>query len=44
MIYPNLSEQLDLEAELQHALGRSKDFFEGGVAFVQKRAPEFQGH
>ena len=44
MIYPNLSEQLDLEAELQHALGRSKDFFEGGVAFVQKRAAEFQGH
>ena len=44
MIYPSLSEQLDLEADLQHALGRSKDFFEGGVSFVEKRAPEFQGH
>ena len=43
MIYPNMTEQLDLEADLQHALGRSKDFFEGGVAFVQKRPAEFTG-
>jgi 2-(1,2-epoxy-1,2-dihydrophenyl)acetyl-CoA isomerase len=43
-IYPNMDEQLDLEAELQHALGRSKDFMEGGIAFVQKRAPEFTGN
>ena len=42
-IYPNLDGQLELEAELQHALGRSKDFMEGGVAFVEKRAPEFTG-
>jgi 2-(1,2-epoxy-1,2-dihydrophenyl)acetyl-CoA isomerase len=42
-IYPNLDGQLELEAELQHALGRSKDFIEGGVAFVEKRAPEFTG-
>jgi 2-(1,2-epoxy-1,2-dihydrophenyl)acetyl-CoA isomerase len=42
-IYPNLDGQLELEAELQHSLGRSKDFIEGGVAFVEKRAPEFKG-
>jgi 2-(1,2-epoxy-1,2-dihydrophenyl)acetyl-CoA isomerase len=42
-LYPNLDQQLDLEAELQHALARSKDFVEGGLAFVQKRSPEFQG-
>jgi 2-(1,2-epoxy-1,2-dihydrophenyl)acetyl-CoA isomerase len=42
-IYPNLDEQLGLEAELQHALGRSKDFMEGGIAFAEKRAPEFRG-
>jgi 2-(1,2-epoxy-1,2-dihydrophenyl)acetyl-CoA isomerase len=42
-IYPHLHEQLELEADLQHALGRSKDFVEGGMAFVQKRAPEFTG-
>lgn len=42
-LYPNLEGQLDLEAELQHALGRSKDFMEGGLAFVEKRSPEFTG-
>lgn len=43
MIYQRLDEQLDLEAELQHALGRSEDFVEGGMAFVQKRPAEFKG-
>jgi 2-(1,2-epoxy-1,2-dihydrophenyl)acetyl-CoA isomerase len=43
MIYPRMDEQLELEAEIQHELGRSKDFFEGGIAFVQKRDPEFTG-
>jgi 2-(1,2-epoxy-1,2-dihydrophenyl)acetyl-CoA isomerase len=42
-IYGDLDAQLDLEAELQHALGRTKDFLEGTVAFVEKRAPAFTG-
>jgi len=42
-IYGDLDAQLDLEAELQHALGRSDDFLEGAAAFVQKRQPEFSG-
>jgi 2-(1,2-epoxy-1,2-dihydrophenyl)acetyl-CoA isomerase len=42
-LYPNLEAQLELEAELQHALGRTDDFLEGAAAFVQRRAPEFRG-
>ena len=42
-VYGELDAQLDLEAELQHALARTEDFLEGAAAFVQKRAPEFQG-
>ena len=42
-IYGDLDAQLNLEAELQHALGRTKDFIEGTVAFVEKRAPAFTG-
>ena len=42
-IYGDLDAQLDLEAELQHALGRSRDFFEGAAAFVEKREPAFGG-
>jgi len=42
-IYGDLDAQLDLEAELQHALGRTKDFIEGTAAFVEKRAPAFTG-
>jgi 2-(1,2-epoxy-1,2-dihydrophenyl)acetyl-CoA isomerase len=42
-IYGDLDAQLDLEAELQHALGRSRDFFEGTGAFVEKRQPAFTG-
>jgi 2-(1,2-epoxy-1,2-dihydrophenyl)acetyl-CoA isomerase len=42
-IYGDLEAQLELEAELQHALGRTDDFVEGATAFVHKRAPQFAG-
>ena len=42
-IYGDLDGQLDLEGELQHALGRSKDFLEGVAAFADKREPSFTG-
>jgi 2-(1,2-epoxy-1,2-dihydrophenyl)acetyl-CoA isomerase len=43
MLYPDLDGQLDLEAELQHALARTKDFQEGVLAFAEKREATFQG-
>ena len=43
MLYPDLDGQLDLEAELQHSLARTKDFQEGVLAFVEKREPAFEG-
>jgi 2-(1,2-epoxy-1,2-dihydrophenyl)acetyl-CoA isomerase len=42
-LYGNLDAQLDLEAELQHALARTRDFEEGTTAFVEKRRAAFQG-
>jgi len=42
-VYGDLDAQLELEAELQHALGRTKDFLEGAAAFVEKRPPAFTG-
>jgi 2-(1,2-epoxy-1,2-dihydrophenyl)acetyl-CoA isomerase len=43
MLFPDLEGQLDLEAELQHALARTKDFQEGVTAFVEKREASFEG-
>jgi 2-(1,2-epoxy-1,2-dihydrophenyl)acetyl-CoA isomerase len=43
MLYPDMEGQLDLEAELQHGLARTRDFQEGVTAFVEKREPGFEG-
>ncbi len=39
----DLGKQLDLESDLQRDCGRSQDFMEGAMAFVQKRKPNFKG-
>ncbi|MEM7069121.1 MAG: 2-(1,2-epoxy-1,2-dihydrophenyl)acetyl-CoA isomerase PaaG [Pseudomonadota bacterium] len=38
-----LDAQLDLERDLQREAGRSSDYAEGVRAFMQKRAPKFEG-
>jgi 2-(1,2-epoxy-1,2-dihydrophenyl)acetyl-CoA isomerase len=39
----SLDQQLDLERDLQTLAGRSRDYQEGVAAFLEKRAPKFEG-
>jgi len=39
----DLDSQLDLEAQLQGSMGRTRDFREGVMAFLEKRPAKFEG-
>ncbi|MCU0912541.1 MAG: enoyl-CoA hydratase-related protein, partial [Rhodobacteraceae bacterium] len=39
----DLDAQLELEARLQGECGRTRDFQEGVIAFLEKRAARFEG-
>jgi 2-(1,2-epoxy-1,2-dihydrophenyl)acetyl-CoA isomerase len=42
-LYGRMSEQLELEAQIQREMASSDDFLEGAMAFLQKRPPDFRG-
>lgn len=39
----SLDEQLDAEASLQGEAGKTRDFLEGVMAFMEKRLPKYEG-